>query len=146
MGRSHLIRTMEAHGIIPAMVPFDEPDVARVDAFSTSRLPRPVVVLTPDRAKDVISTGSRLHTNWGTSYSTATLLLATTNGSEKPMHSQRSSLLQPPASVRSYHPELTSPFSQHSNAPGEYQSSLFCTDTENSGYSQTPPPAAPTNG
>jgi Zn-dependent peptidase ImmA (M78 family)/DNA-binding XRE family transcriptional regulator len=49
----HLIRTMEAHGIITAMVPFDDADIARVDAFSTSRLPRPVVVLTPDRAKDV---------------------------------------------------------------------------------------------
>ena len=49
----HLIRTMEAHGIVTALVPFDEPDVARVDAFSTSRLPRPIVLLTPDRAKDV---------------------------------------------------------------------------------------------
>ncbi len=49
----HLIRTMEAHGIVTAIVPFDDMDVARVDAFSTSRLPRPIVVLTPDRAKDV---------------------------------------------------------------------------------------------
>jgi Zn-dependent peptidase ImmA (M78 family) len=44
---------MEARGIITAMVPFDDTDIARVDAFSTSRLPRPVVVLTPDRAQDV---------------------------------------------------------------------------------------------
>ena len=49
----HLIRTIEAHGIISAIVPFDDSDIARVDAFSTSRLPRPVVVLTPDRAQDV---------------------------------------------------------------------------------------------
>ena len=49
----HLIRTMEAHGIITAIVPFDDPDIARVDAFSTSRLPRPAVILTPDRAQDV---------------------------------------------------------------------------------------------
>jgi Zn-dependent peptidase ImmA (M78 family)/transcriptional regulator with XRE-family HTH domain len=49
----HLIRTMESHGIVTAMVPFDDVDVARVDAFGTSRLPRPVIVLTPDRAKDV---------------------------------------------------------------------------------------------
>lgn len=49
----HLIRTMETHGIITAVVPFDDADIAKVDAFSTSRLPRPVVVITPDRAKDV---------------------------------------------------------------------------------------------
>lgn len=49
----HLIRTMEAHGIITAIVPFDDPDIAGVDAFSTSRLPRPAVILTPDRAQDV---------------------------------------------------------------------------------------------
>ncbi|WP_368856149.1 ImmA/IrrE family metallo-endopeptidase [Lentzea flava] len=28
-------------------------DVARVDAFCTSRLPRPIVILTPDRANDI---------------------------------------------------------------------------------------------
>jgi Zn-dependent peptidase ImmA (M78 family)/transcriptional regulator with XRE-family HTH domain len=49
----HLVRTMESHGIVTAMVPFDDVDIARVDAFSTSRMPRPVIVLTPDRAKDV---------------------------------------------------------------------------------------------
>jgi len=49
----HLVRTMESHGIVTAMVPFDDTDVARVDAFSTSRLPRPAIILTPDRAKDV---------------------------------------------------------------------------------------------
>jgi Zn-dependent peptidase ImmA (M78 family)/transcriptional regulator with XRE-family HTH domain len=50
----HLVRTMEMHGIIVALLPFaGSEEVARVDAFSTSRLPRPLVILTPDRANDV---------------------------------------------------------------------------------------------
>jgi Zn-dependent peptidase ImmA (M78 family)/transcriptional regulator with XRE-family HTH domain len=49
----HLVRTMEVHGIVVTLVPFAGEDTARVDAFSTSRLPRPLVVLTPDRANDV---------------------------------------------------------------------------------------------
>lgn len=50
----HLVRTMEMHGIIVSLLPFAGSDeVARVDAFSTSRLPRPLVILTPDRANDV---------------------------------------------------------------------------------------------
>lgn len=50
----HLVRTMEMHGLIVALLPFASGDeVARVDAFSTSRLPRPLVILTPDRANDV---------------------------------------------------------------------------------------------
>lgn len=50
----HLVRTMEMHGIIVTLAPFAGPEeVTRVDAFSTSRLPRPLVVLTPDRANDV---------------------------------------------------------------------------------------------
>jgi len=50
----HLVRTMEMHGIVVALLPFAADDeVARVDAFSTSRLPRPLVILTPDRANDV---------------------------------------------------------------------------------------------
>lgn len=49
----HLVRTMETRGIIATMVPFAGADTPRVDAFSTSRLPRPIVVLTPDRANDI---------------------------------------------------------------------------------------------
>jgi Zn-dependent peptidase ImmA (M78 family) len=50
----HLVRTMEMHGILVALLPVAATDdVARVDAFSTSRLPRPLVILTPDRANDV---------------------------------------------------------------------------------------------
>lgn len=49
----HLVRTMEAHGLVVTLVPFAGAETAKVDAFSTSHLPRPVVVLTPDRADDV---------------------------------------------------------------------------------------------
>lgn len=49
----HLVRTMELRGIIVSLLSFAGDDVARVDAFSTSRLPRPLVVLTPDRANDI---------------------------------------------------------------------------------------------
>lgn len=49
----HLVRAMENHGLIVTLVPFAGIDTPRIDAFSTSRLPRPLVVLTPDRANDV---------------------------------------------------------------------------------------------
>ncbi|MGW5051916.1 helix-turn-helix domain-containing protein [Actinokineospora sp. NPDC004072] len=49
---SHLVRRMEAHGIIVVWPPPD-PDSASVDAFSTSKLHRPIVVLTTNRADDV---------------------------------------------------------------------------------------------
>ncbi|WP_226366985.1 ImmA/IrrE family metallo-endopeptidase [Pseudonocardia sp. ICBG162] len=50
----HLVRTMESHGLLVTLLPFARTDeIARVDAFSTSRTPRPLVVLTPDRADDV---------------------------------------------------------------------------------------------
>lgn len=49
----HLVRTMESRGLIVTVVPFAGAATATVDAFSTSQLPRPVVVLTPDRADDV---------------------------------------------------------------------------------------------
>jgi len=49
----HLVRTMEMYGLVVSLLPFADSDVARVDAFSTSRLPRPLVILTPDRANDV---------------------------------------------------------------------------------------------
>lgn len=48
-----VVRLMEAHGIIVTLVPFAGTATATVDAFSTSQLPRPIVVLTPDRANDV---------------------------------------------------------------------------------------------
>ncbi len=49
----HLVRTMERHGLIVTLVPFAGEATKTIDAFSTSHLPRPVVVLTPDRADDV---------------------------------------------------------------------------------------------
>lgn len=49
----HLVRTMEIHGVVVTLLPLAKDESARIDAFSTSRLPRPIVVLTPDRADDV---------------------------------------------------------------------------------------------
>jgi len=49
----HMVRSMENHGIVVTLAPFAGGATKTVDAFSTSRLPRPVVVLTPDRADDV---------------------------------------------------------------------------------------------
>ena len=49
----HMVRLMETHGLIVTLVPFAGAATATVDAFSTSQLPRPIVVLTPDRANDV---------------------------------------------------------------------------------------------
>lgn len=48
-----MVRLLETHGIIVTLVPFAGDATATVDAFSTSQLPRPIVVLTPDRADDV---------------------------------------------------------------------------------------------
>ncbi len=50
---AHLVRTIEAHGVIVMLVPLAEEEIARIDAFSTVCLPRPVMVLSPDRGNDV---------------------------------------------------------------------------------------------
>jgi Zn-dependent peptidase ImmA (M78 family)/transcriptional regulator with XRE-family HTH domain len=49
---AHLVRHLEAHGIAVVFPPPD-PDADTVDAFSTSHLPRPLVVLTANRFDDV---------------------------------------------------------------------------------------------
>jgi Zn-dependent peptidase ImmA (M78 family)/transcriptional regulator with XRE-family HTH domain len=49
----HLVRTIERHGLIVTLVPFAGSATKTIDAFSTSHLPRPIIVLTPDRADDV---------------------------------------------------------------------------------------------
>lgn len=49
---THLVRRLEAHGIV-VLTPHRDNDLQSVDAFSTSRLPRPVIVLTPNRTDDV---------------------------------------------------------------------------------------------
>lgn len=50
---SHLVAVAETHGIIATLLSLSNNDVARVGAFSTSHLSRPVIVLTPERARDV---------------------------------------------------------------------------------------------
>lgn len=49
----HLVRLLESQGIVVAFLPLTDPDDACIDAFSTFRLPRPVIVMTPERATDV---------------------------------------------------------------------------------------------
>lgn len=49
----HMVGVLEQHGIVVTLTPFAGAQTATVDAYSTSHLPRPVVVLTPDRAEDV---------------------------------------------------------------------------------------------
>jgi Zn-dependent peptidase ImmA (M78 family)/transcriptional regulator with XRE-family HTH domain len=49
----HLVNTMERHGLIVTLLPFTQKKTKTIDAFSTSHLPRPVVVLTPDRSRDI---------------------------------------------------------------------------------------------
>ena len=48
----HLVRRLESHGAV-VVAPPPDPDAATVDAFSTSGLSRPIIVLTPNRADDV---------------------------------------------------------------------------------------------
>lgn len=50
---AHLVRTMEVHGVVAMWLPVSKEESARIEAFSTSKLSRPLVVLTPDRADDV---------------------------------------------------------------------------------------------
>lgn len=49
---------LERHGILTVLFSLREdpsvPEASRIDAFSTAALPRPVVVLTPDKADDVL--------------------------------------------------------------------------------------------
>lgn len=49
----HLVNAMERRGLIVTYLPFARAVTKTIDAFSTSHLPRPVVVLTPDRSTDV---------------------------------------------------------------------------------------------
>lgn len=50
---SRVVRMIEQHGIIVATGAFDADDAATVDAFSTTHLPRPTIVLSPHRTDDV---------------------------------------------------------------------------------------------
>ncbi|MCM2428858.1 ImmA/IrrE family metallo-endopeptidase [Streptomyces sp. RKAG337] len=49
---THLVRRMEAHGIVVVTPPATDPSASTVDAFST-RAARPLVILTANRADDV---------------------------------------------------------------------------------------------
>lgn len=55
---SHLVYQLELHGILAVFFSMKQdalaPEVHRIDAFSTNALTRPVVVLTPDKADDVM--------------------------------------------------------------------------------------------
>lgn len=53
---SFLVYQLEQHGILTVLLSLrnDAEAVSRIDAFSTPALPRPVIVLTPDRADDVL--------------------------------------------------------------------------------------------
>lgn len=49
----HLVAQVETRGVIVSLLTLASADVARVGAFSTSHLQRPVIVITPERAKSV---------------------------------------------------------------------------------------------
>lgn len=49
----HLVALVESHGVVVSLLTMANGDVARVGAFSTSHLARPVIVVTPERAKSV---------------------------------------------------------------------------------------------
>lgn len=49
----HLVALAESNGVIVSLLSLSNVDVARVGAFSTSHLPRPIVIATPERARSV---------------------------------------------------------------------------------------------
>ncbi|MCT1479370.1 XRE family transcriptional regulator [Microbacterium sp. p3-SID336] len=55
---AHLVYEIEQHGILTVFFSMkqdpDLPEKSRIDAFSTTALPRPIMVLTPDKANDVL--------------------------------------------------------------------------------------------
>lgn len=54
----HLVYELEQHGILTVFFSMkndtDEDGKSKIDAFSTNALPRPMIVLTPDKADDVL--------------------------------------------------------------------------------------------
>ncbi len=49
----HLVALIESKGIIVSLLTLANADVARVGAFSTSHLERPIIVITPERARSI---------------------------------------------------------------------------------------------
>jgi len=45
----HLVRLLESRGIVVTVLPYPNPDSRKLDGFSTTRLPRPVVVVNDER-------------------------------------------------------------------------------------------------
>lgn len=50
---SHLAATVEAHGIVICLLALTNEAVTRVSAYSTQELDRPLVIITPERARSV---------------------------------------------------------------------------------------------
>lgn len=54
----HLVYEIEQHGVLTVFFSMkadtDEDGSSKIDAFSTNALPRPIIVLTPDKADDVL--------------------------------------------------------------------------------------------
>lgn len=50
----HLVSELESRGVLCCLAPPTPADTARIDAYSTLKFPRPLVVLTADRADDVL--------------------------------------------------------------------------------------------
>lgn len=50
----HLVRQMESHGIVVFLAPKSDTTLEKVDAYSTSSLPRPIVMLTTGRSDDAL--------------------------------------------------------------------------------------------
>lgn len=49
----HLVATMESRGIVVSLIPMTNESVARVSAYSTDALGRPLVIVTPERARSI---------------------------------------------------------------------------------------------
>lgn len=49
----HLVATMESRGIVVSLIPMTNDAVGRVSAYSTDALGRPLVIVTPERARSI---------------------------------------------------------------------------------------------
>lgn len=49
----HLVATMESRGIVVSLIPMTNESVGRVSAYSTDALGRPLVIVTPERARSI---------------------------------------------------------------------------------------------
>lgn len=49
----HLVATMESRGVVVSLIPMTNESVTRVSAYSTDALGRPLVIITPERARSI---------------------------------------------------------------------------------------------